>query len=510
MTTRARRRIAPGRRLFGRYRIERQIGRGGSAEVWLAHDDRLDRTVAIKAPLPEALPDAAARDRFVAEARAAASLSHPAIVPVYDVVRDPATPAMVLRYVDGDTLAARGAREGRLPPREVARIGAELAGALAHAHAAGLVHRDVKPGNVLLDADGRAQLVDFGIAASLIETADHGAPGTTDAPGVREVTGTLRYMAPEQLRGRPADARSDLYALGLVLYELLAGHPAFDVRTPEALLEAQVGGPPSLPRVVPAALRALVSRLLATDPEARPASAGEVEAALHAEAARLDALGPSPRGDPMPPTVTPGLPAAVAGFGLAPGVPPAVPRVLPPDPADPGDAGAEGAASPTFDASEPGVGDTIAFPLPVTAAITPVPPPSASARSGALESASMPGLPVPPAGGGARTASPAPPRPLTRPAGHPPRAGRRTRPIALVLAAAGALVAALVLGGAINGFGNGPAVAESSLQAPTATATPSRRPTAAPTHRATSAPGPVAPGGHRAEPKHHKGKGHGH
>jgi tRNA A-37 threonylcarbamoyl transferase component Bud32 len=483
MTSHARRRIAPGRRLFGRYQIERRIGRGGSAEVWLAHDDRLDRTVAIKAPLPDALPDAAARDRFEAEARAAAGLSHPAIVPVYDVVRDGSTQAMVLRYVDGETLATRIARDGRMQPGEAARIGADLAGALAHAHAAGLVHRDVKPGNVLVDADGRAQLVDFGIAGSLVD------PPVEDR-AVREVTGTLRYMAPEQLRGRPADARSDLYALGLVLYELLAGRPAFDPATPAELVSAQADGPAALPGSVPPALRGLVTRLLAVDPRDRPGSATEVEAALRRDAA-LAGDDEARAAAAIPPTVAAGLPAALAGFGIAASAAQGATPDAPLDDAPLDDAPLDDAPLETADPGErprlgAGTADdaaTMALPIPATAAVAvPGPERQVAAADAAPGVVGIPARPQPRSGQ----------RPASR------------RPFLQAALAGLLIVGGLILGAAISGLDNQPAAADGTLQAIAGeTASPS------PTRRATPAPKvePVVKG---PPVKHHKGHGRGH
>jgi len=157
-------RLAPGVVLFERYRLERELGRGGVADVWRAHDERLDRAVAIKVLHPELLPDEGWRRRFVSEARGASSLAHPGIVPVYDVLDDPETPAIVFQLVDGESLAARLARERSIPLEDATRIAGQVASALDHAHRAGLVHRDVKPANIVIDRDGRASLVDFGIA----------------------------------------------------------------------------------------------------------------------------------------------------------------------------------------------------------------------------------------------------------------------------------------------------------------------------------------------------------
>ncbi|MGZ6260908.1 MAG: serine/threonine-protein kinase, partial [Candidatus Limnocylindrales bacterium] len=210
--------LAPSGRLVAqRYRLAQRLAAGASATVWLARDERLGRPVAVKVLHTHLLPDAISRERFMAEARAAAVLSHPGIVSVHDVVSDGELPAIVLEYVAGSSLAARLARRGRLAPREAARIAAEVAEALDYAHRHGIVHRDVKPGNILVDGDGRALLVDFGIARSLQDAARDTSSGV--------VVGTLRYMAPEQLQDGPTTPAGDIYALGVVLYEMLVGHP---------------------------------------------------------------------------------------------------------------------------------------------------------------------------------------------------------------------------------------------------------------------------------------------
>jgi eukaryotic-like serine/threonine-protein kinase len=243
--------LGEGRHLFERYELEQRIGRGGMAEVWRAHDERLDRPVAIKILAPHLLPDESWRRRFVAEARAASGLTHPGIVPVYDVIDDRKTPAIVFQYIDGETLADRLRRVRVLPLAEATRIAGEVAEALDHAHRAGVIHRDVKPANILLEADdGRARLVDFGIARVIDDAR-------AELTGAHEVLGTLRYMAPEQLAGQRSDARTDLYALGLVIVEMVPD------------LEA-----------APAWLRELVAQLRAPDPKARPGSAGDVARAL--------------------------------------------------------------------------------------------------------------------------------------------------------------------------------------------------------------------------------------
>lgn len=278
--------------ILDRYRLVERIAAGGSAEVWRARDEQLDRPVAVKRLHPHLLPDDASRQRLVAEARAAARLSHPVIVGIYDVDDTGESPAIVMELVDGESLAARIDRDGPLPEREAVRITADVAEALYHAHQQGVVHRDVKPGNVLLAEDGRTRLVDFGIAHSLAASAER---LTLDGT----VIGTPRAMAPEQLSGGPITPRTDLYGLGVVLLEALTGRPPYPATTPVALAEAQRAGPPAVDGVDPA-LAALLLASLAHDPADRPLHAGALASALRSWLA----------GDPSPA-------AAMAPAGVA-------------------------------------------------------------------------------------------------------------------------------------------------------------------------------------------------
>lgn len=262
--------------ILDRYRLVERLALGGSAEVWRAHDEQLDRPVAVKRLHAHLLPDEGSRKRLAAEARAAAQLSHPVIVDVYDVDTHGDSPAIVMELVDGESLASRIARDGPLSPGDAARVTADVADALYHAHQRGVVHRDVKPGNVLLSADGRTRLVDFGIARSLAESAERLTQAGT-------VMGTLSAMAPEQLAGGPIGPRTDLYGLGVVLHEALTGRPPYAgaSASPVALAEAQRAGPPPLEGVDPT-LAALVAACLAPQPENRPLHAGALAAALRA------------------------------------------------------------------------------------------------------------------------------------------------------------------------------------------------------------------------------------
>ncbi|MEO6295434.1 MAG: protein kinase [Candidatus Limnocylindria bacterium] len=258
--------------ILDRYRLIERLASGGSAEVWRAHDEQLDRPVAVKRLHPHLLPDQASRKRLAAEARAVAGLSHPVIVDVYDVDATGEAPALIMELVDGESLSARIDRDGPLPPREAAAVTADLAEALYHAHQRGVIHRDVKPGNVLLAADGRTRLVDFGIAHSLAEAAERLTLTGT-------VIGTLRAMAPEQLAGGPITPRTDLYGLGVVLHEALTGRPPYPAGSPVALADAQRAGPPPMDGV-DSTLAGIVVACLALEPENRPLHAGALAVAL--------------------------------------------------------------------------------------------------------------------------------------------------------------------------------------------------------------------------------------
>ena len=250
------------------------------ASVYLAHDGELERRVAVKLLGASVGRDDDLRRRFARESRLAARLSHPNVVTVFDAGEDAGRPFIVMEYVDGETLADVLRRRGPLPPEEAAEIGEQVAAGLAHAHAhgvqacrglahahaAGLVHRDVKPQNLLLREDGTVKVADFGIAR---------AAETTALTQVGTVLGTAAYLSPEQAAGAEVGPRSDVYSLGVVLYELLAG------RTPYRFgslteLGAPRRPPPDLPATVPPALAAVVSRCLAPAPADRPESASEV------------------------------------------------------------------------------------------------------------------------------------------------------------------------------------------------------------------------------------------
>ncbi|HET9293196.1 MAG TPA: serine/threonine-protein kinase [Gemmatimonadales bacterium] len=276
--------------LAGEYSLERELGRGGMGVVYLARDVQLDRDVAIKV-LPAGLArTAAARERFVREARMAAGLSHPHIVPIHRVGEAGGSVFFVMSYVDGETLGERLRTRGPLPPAEATRVLREVAWALAYAHGRGIVHRDVKPDNILLEAGtGRALVTDFGIA--------HGSEhGTATEPG--KIMGTAHFMSPEQAAGEAIDGRSDIYALGVVGYLAVSGRLPFESNSLPALLVSQATEePPSVMRAAPGlppAFGAAIDRCLARDPAERFTD-GE---------ALAEALAPAPDARPaLPPTL---------------------------------------------------------------------------------------------------------------------------------------------------------------------------------------------------------------
>jgi serine/threonine protein kinase len=273
--------LSPGARL-GPYEITASLGRGGMGEVYQAHDTRLDRTVAIKVMAGglASLDDAGSLEQ---EARAVAALNHPHICALHDVGRDRDTSFLVMEYVHGETLAARLAR-GAIATREMIRIAIQIAEALDHAHRHGVVHRDLKPANVMLTSAG-VKVLDFGLAtlraAAPLAIPVEGTP-TVRHPLVSEraLLGTIHYMAPERLEGREADAASDLFALGAVMYEMATGQRPFDSASPAGVIAAILHTDPPPPSTIqpdlPPALDWIIEKALAKKPEARWRAAGDV------------------------------------------------------------------------------------------------------------------------------------------------------------------------------------------------------------------------------------------
>lgn len=276
---------APGAFESSRYRIGRLLGRGGLGEVYLAHDLTLGRDVAIKFLTPGKLPDADARRALLREARAAAGLDHPYICTVYEAVETADSRAfIVMQYVEGEALSEL-LRHGALPVRDALMLCADIADALAAAHVRGVVHRDLKPGNIIVTPSGRPKIVDFGIA-QVAQSAAYAADAATQLASSTHgpLAGTPAYVSPEQLQGRPIDGRSDLFALGLVLFECLTGRRAFQgstaVETAGEILHVHPPAPSSLRKELGDGHDELCRRLLAKDPADRFQSAGEVIGAI--------------------------------------------------------------------------------------------------------------------------------------------------------------------------------------------------------------------------------------
>ncbi len=249
---------------IGGYRVDSLLGRGGMGVVYRAHDLALDRSVALKVLAPELAEDARFRDRFLRESRQAASIDHPAIVPIYDAGEADGRLYIAMRLVDGTDLKRLLAAGGKLPPERALALLGQIADALDVAHERGLVHRDVKPSNILVDSRDHCYLADFGLSRRLADPPSGGDQGRS--------LGTVDYVAPEQIHGHELDGRADVYSLGCVLYESLAGRPPFSGTSETAVVFAHLEDePPSLPR-----LEEVFGKALAKEPGDRYASGGEL------------------------------------------------------------------------------------------------------------------------------------------------------------------------------------------------------------------------------------------
>lgn len=265
--------LATGSRL-AHYEIVRPIGSGGMGVVYRARDVREGRDVALKVMAPHIAADPAMRGRVETEARAAASLSHPSIMAIHELAVVEGMPIVVMELLEGTTLTER-LQAGALPWREAVRIAAAMADGLAAAHEHGIVHRDLQPANVFLTSDGGVKILDFGLALLHIDPA---------GPDQGPVAGTFGYTAPEQVRGAAVDGRADIFALGCLLYEMVAGSPLFAGAAPQEVVGRLLQGPaPDLARlagVAPRELREIVGECVERDPADRFASAQDVAEAL--------------------------------------------------------------------------------------------------------------------------------------------------------------------------------------------------------------------------------------
>ena len=262
----------------GRYELLRRIARGGMADVYLARDSSLDRQVAVKVLFPEFANDPSFVERFRREAKAAANLNHPNIVGIFDWGQEQGTYYIVMEYVVGRSMADVLRSTGPLSPDRAAEIAADVAEALGSAHSAGLVHRDVKLGNVIVSDDGQVKVADFGIATALSRrTGDN-------LTQIGSVMGTATYFSPEQAQGKALDGRSDLYSLGVVLYEMIVGKPPFAADTSTAVAVKHVQERPVSPSArgvaIAASLEAIILKLLAKNPVNRYPKAEDLRADL--------------------------------------------------------------------------------------------------------------------------------------------------------------------------------------------------------------------------------------
>jgi eukaryotic-like serine/threonine-protein kinase len=335
--------ISAGTVLGGRYRLEERIASGGMGDVWRCVDDVLGRTVAVKILLPSLLEEAGFTERFRVEARTMATINHPGVVDIYDYGSDPKAGAyLVMEYIEGDALSRTLSRVVRLTPARTMALVAQAADALNAAHDRGVVHRDVKPGNLLVRPNGTLVLTDFGIARSA---------GAAQLTAAGSVLGTASYISPEQAMGEQATPLSDIYALGVVAYQCLAGHRPFEGENPLEIAMRHVREvPPPLPVDIPPAVRAIVERAMAKAPGARwpnasafasvarraaaelagrPGAGGNASAAPAGQPARGGGHGPV---TPTPTPTSPGVPVGVPGTTRAMGSAAAgqAPRPAPP------------------------------------------------------------------------------------------------------------------------------------------------------------------------------------
>ncbi|MEO3775794.1 protein kinase [Micromonospora sp. B11E3] len=386
--------LSPGVQLGNRYRLDERIASGGMGDVWRGTDQVLGRTVAVKSLLPALLDEPGFAERFRGEARTMATINHPGVVDVYDFGSDQQIAFLVMEYVEGDPLSATLSRVGRLTPARTMALVAQAADALHAAHLKGIVHRDVKPGNLLVRPNGTLVLTDFGIARSDLV-------GQLTAAG--SVLGTASYISPEQATGAVATPASDVYALGVVAYQCLAGRRPFEGDNPLEIAMRHVrDAPRPLPADIPPQVRAIVERAMAKDPAARwPSAAALAGVARQAKltlgqqsrtgghlgqvsAAPASPAGPQARAQVRPVSHQQPRPPAVAQRPVAASAPP---QPRPPVAHQP--------AHPPVAAPRPPVVATPAYPRGAAAV------PAAPVHPAGPAYARQPGLPpAPPARGG--------------------------------------------------------------------------------------------------------------
>ncbi len=313
--------ISPGKVLGGRYRTEERIASGGMGDVWRCVDDVLGRTVAVKILLPSLLDEPGFAERFRAEARTMATINHPSVVDIYDYGSDNFIGAyLVMEYVEGDALSRTLSRVGRLTAARTMALVAQAADALHAAHQKGIVHRDVKPGNLLVRPNGSLILTDFGIARSA---------GAAQLTAAGSVLGTASYISPEQAMGEQASPLSDIYALGVVAYQCLAGRRPFEGGNPLEIAMRHVREiPPPLPGDIPPMVRSIVERAIAKDPAARWPTAQTFSAVARRAAGELTTAASGwPSGSPA--ANPPAWPAGPRSPNLPIGHGPATPTPTP-------------------------------------------------------------------------------------------------------------------------------------------------------------------------------------
>jgi serine/threonine-protein kinase len=317
--------LIPNTLIGARYRLIRRIGQGGMAEVWLAKDTSLDRDVAVKVMRAHHDDDRVGNERFRREAKASAALSSPNIVTVYDVVEDAGRQAVVMEYINGQSLRELLDKRHRISPGLTVHIGMAVATALDAAHAKDLVHRDIKPANILITPAGRVLLTDFGIAKTL-------SGSESDLTNDNIMMGTAKYLSPEQVSGKKLDGRADLYSLGLVLYECLAGRVPFvggtDVETALARVQGDAPDILKIRPTLPPQLAQIIHQMLARDPEQRQGSGEAVRAALYS--AREIGLDGTPTG--LTPPYGNTMPVSAREILRDPTPPPTTAASIPGDP----------------------------------------------------------------------------------------------------------------------------------------------------------------------------------